>query len=150
MNTAQITIIGNTTADPEMRFVGESAKLSFTVATERSWKDAKDEWQKETSFVDVIAWRDIAENAARALGTGRGKGVRVVVAGRLSQRSWEDKETGQKRYAWEVVADEIAVSTRHIGEDFTRFTREMAGAGAGARRNSNGASRQPVPEDEAW
>jgi single-strand DNA-binding protein len=158
MNTAQITIIGNTTADPEVRFVGESQKLSFTVAAERSWKDTKtDEWQKETSFVDVVAWREVAENTARALGPGRGKGVRVMVTGRLVQRSWEDKESGQKRYAWEVVADEIAVSTRNIGEDFTKFQREMVGAGAasnGGARRSNGAkpapARQPIPEDEAW
>lgn len=154
MNNAQITVIGNTTADPEMKFVGESPKLTFTVASERSWKDAKDEWQKETSFIDVIAWRDVADNAARALGKDRGKGVRVIVTGRLVQRSWDDKDTGQKRYAFEVVADEIAISTRHIGEDFHKFMRETGTTGSNTGRRVSSAPSRPatpaIPEDEAW
>ena len=75
VNNAQVTIVGNLTADPELKFFESgSAKLSFSVAADRSWKKG-DEWETQTSFFNVIAWRDIAENAADIIA----KGMRVVV-----------------------------------------------------------------------
>lgn len=163
MNNAQITVIGNTTADPELRFVGETPKVTFSLAVDRSWKDERSgEWQKETSYVTIVGWRDVADHVGRALGTGRGKGVRVMVSGRLAQRSWDDKETGEKRSVFEIVADEIAVSTRHIGADFQRELPSERGEGngngkpaaaAGQRRVTSSprpAAQRPLPEDEAW
>lgn len=147
MNNAQITLNGTITADPEVKFVGSTPKMEFSVACDHSWRDKEGEWQKETSFFNVIAWRDLAENAGRSLK----KGVAVTVTGRLVQRSWEDKESGAKRYAVETVADSIAINTRHIGADFSKYTPESRGEG---RSESRPAASKPqprhVPEDEAW
>lgn len=154
MNNAQITLIGNTTNDPELKFVGSSPKLDFSLAVDRSYKDKNDEWQNETSFFNIIAWRDVAENTARALGSGRGKGVRLIVTGRMVQKSWDDKETGQKRYGMEVVADEIAISTRHVGEDYNKFVPEKKDGGNGGQRTNSRPAPKPqqnhIPEEEAW
>lgn len=149
MNNAQVTLNGTLTADPEIKFVGEAPKMEFSIACDHSWRDKQGEWQKETSFFNVIAWRDLADNAGRSLK----KGVAVTITGRLVQRSWEDKESGSKRYAVETVADTIAINTRHIGNDFSKYVPENRGEGRSESRPS--ASRPPqqqrhVPEDEAW
>lgn len=153
INNSQITVVGNLTADPELRFVGDSAKLTFSVACDRRWRDQAGEWQSQTSYFQVVAWRDVADNAARSLA----KGLGVVVVGRLEQRSYDDTE-GNKKYVTEIVADVIAVNTWHIGDDFVKHTPE---------RKDNGASRAPVrsaaaskaapsskaravPEEAAW
>lgn len=143
MNNSQITIVGNCTADPELKFFESgSAKLTFSVATDRSWKKGE-EWETQTSFFNVIAWRDVAENAADILT----KGMRVVVMGRLEQRSWEDKDTKEKRYAIEVVADEIAASVKGI----ETATRRQRGEGAGAAKPARKGNQERVaPEEEAW
>ena len=93
MSNADSTITGNLTSDPELKYASNgSARLTFSVASNRRYqKDG--EWQEETSFFNVVAWRNTAEHAARVLE----KGLPVVVKGRLEQRSWEDKETQQKR-----------------------------------------------------
>lgn len=145
MNNAQVTVIGNLTADPELKYFDSgNAKLAFSVAADRSWKKG-DEWETQTSFFNVVAWREVAENAADIIG----KGMRVVVVGRLEQRSWETPE-GDKRYAIEVVADEIAASVKGI-ESAVRRQR-----GEGGKPKTASAPRKPasndrvVPEEEAW
>lgn len=150
MNNAQITLVGNCTADPELKyFENGSAKLAFSVAADRSWKNNKtNEWESQTSFFNVIAWRDVAENAADVLA----KGLEVIVTGRLEQRSWEDKETGDKRYAIEVIADKIAVSVRHI-DGISRRQRSEGDGGRAAKRpapKQASAQERVVPEEEAW
>jgi single-strand DNA-binding protein len=146
MNNAQVILNGIITADPEIKFVGETPKMDFSLACEYSWRDKTGEWQKETSFFNVIAWRDLAENAGRSLK----KGVAVTVTGRLAQRSWEDKESGAKRYAIEAVADSIAINTRHIGTDFTKYVPEGKGESKGASRPAAKPAARQIPEDEAW
>ncbi len=161
MNNAQVTIVGNVVADPELKFLTNgSAKLGFSVACDRSWKKG-DDWETQTSFFNVIAWRDVAENAADVIA----KGLRVVVSGRLEQRSWETPE-GEKRYAIEVVADDVAVSVKHV----EGITRRQRSEGKGqTRRKGDGRESIPgyvdldkemaksmakpervVPEEEAW
>lgn len=142
MSNAEITLIGNLTADPELKFFNEQPKLTFSVATERSWKDKSGEWQKETSFHNIVAWRDVAEDAARALE----KGMKVVVIGRYDVRSYEDKD-GNKRNAYEVIADTVAVHTRGI-ESVQRRQRDAAAAGA-PKSAPKPAERQ-VPDEDAW
>ena len=148
MNNAQVTIVGNLTADPELKFFDNgSAKLNFSMASDRSWKNNKtDEWETQTSFFNVIAWRKVAEEAADVLA----KGLRAVVIGRLEQRSWDDKETGQKRYAIEVIADEIAVSTSAV-EGVTRRQRNTeGGASQKSAPRKAPAQERVVPEEAAW
>ena len=106
MNT--VTIAGNLTRDPELRFLdGGAATAGFGIAVSRRWFDkTKNDWTEVTSFFDVVAWRTLADNVAETLK----KGDRVVVTGRLEQRSWE--KDGEKRSKVEIVADEIASSLK--------------------------------------
>ncbi len=101
------TITGNLTREPEIRYTREGqATTQLGVAVNRRWQDrTTQEWQEATSFFDVVCWRDLAENVALSLS----KGMRVVVTGRLEQRSWESEE-GEHRSKVEIVADEIGPS----------------------------------------
>ena len=107
MNT--VAIAGNLTRDPELRFLNDgTAVANLGVAVSRRWFDKnKNDWTEETSFFDVSAWRQQAENAAESFK----KGDRVVVVGRLEQRSWEG-DNGEKRSKVEIRADEISASTK--------------------------------------
>ena len=98
------TITGNLTREPEIRYTKEGqATAQLGVAVNRRWQDrTTQEWQEATSFFDVVCWRDLAENVALSLS----KGMRVVVTGRIEQRSWETDE-GEHRSKVEIVADEI-------------------------------------------
>jgi single-strand DNA-binding protein len=105
------------------------------VAVNHVWYDEAKEKQEKTSFINVIAWRYLAENLARSAE----KGIGVMVLGRLEQRSWDDKETGQKRSTTEIVAEEIGILTRSI-ESIER--RKSQGAG-GEKSSGAAAPRQP-------
>ncbi|MHB1535913.1 MAG: single-stranded DNA-binding protein, partial [Acidimicrobiales bacterium] len=108
-NGNHVNITGNLTRDPELRFTPTGqATASFGVAVNRRWQNRQtQEWEEATSFFDVICWGQLAENAAQSLG----KGARVVVSGRLDQRSWENPE-GERRSKIEINADEVAPSLR--------------------------------------
>ena len=106
----QITIVGNLTRDPELRYTPNGAALvKFGVAVSRRAKDdATGQWKDvETNFFNVTAWRTLAENVAETLT----QGSRVVVVGRLRTNSWETQE-GEKRTVTEIEADEIGPSLR--------------------------------------
>lgn len=105
-----ICIVGNVTREPDLRFLPNgSPNLRMGVAVNRRWQDkASGDWKEETSFFDVICWRELAENVAETVT----KGTRVIVTGRLEQRSWEDKETGAKRSAVEINADSVGPDLR--------------------------------------
>lgn len=138
-NRSPVTIVGNLTADPEQRSVGQAGalKTTFSVAVNHPYKK-DDEWVENTSFFNVVAWRQLAEQAAVLE-----KGVRVIVTGRLDQRSWETDDGG-KRSTVEVLADEIGLSVGGVAS-FTRRTRE----GAGQRPRPGGGQQSraaTVPE----
>lgn len=106
--TAQVTVVGNLTAEPEIKTTKTgSSVLKVGVAVNRRWKNKQDEWEEEVSFFDVNAWGELADNVAASLS----KGSRVIVSGRLEQQSWENKE-GQKQSKVVLVADDIGVSLR--------------------------------------
>ena len=103
----QITIVGNVTRDPEIRYLsGGSPLATFSIAVNHRFQK-QGEWTEETSYFDVTAWRDLAENVTNSIS----KGNRVVVIGRLDQRTWET-DAGEKRSKIEIVADEVAPSLR--------------------------------------
>jgi len=104
-----ITIVGNLTRDPELRYTPSGQpNASFGVAVNRVWTDRQTNERKEqVSFFDVVCWREMADNACETLT----KGARVIVTGRLEQRSWEDNE-GNRRSKVEIVADDIGPSLR--------------------------------------
>ena len=140
MNLAPITIMGNVTADPELTFTANGqARLAFSVATNHVWYDQNNEKQEKVSYHNVVAWRYLAEHAARSLE----KGIAVVVFGRLEQRSYEDKE-GNKRSAVEIVAEEVAISTKSI-ESLERRTRQQDGdSGNKGQQASNQRRSRPA------
>ena len=109
MPDSTVTVVGNLTRDPEIRYTtGGAAKASFGMAVSRRWQNRQSqEWEEQTSFFNVVCWREMAENVSESLG----KGSRVVVTGRLEQRSWET-ENGEKRSVVEIVADEVGPSLR--------------------------------------
>ena len=115
-----VTIVGNLTREPELRFTPTGqATASFGVAVNRTWTDrASQERREQTSFFDVVCWGTLAENAATSLS----RGTRVVVTGRLDQRTWETQE-GDKRSKVEITADEIAPSLRWATVHVTRNER---------------------------
>ena len=105
----QITIVGNLTDDPELRYTSNGAAVAnFTVAFSTRIRDAAGNWTDgDTSFFRVNCWRALAENAAESLT----RGTRVVVSGRLKQRSWENQE-GEKRSMIEIEADDLGPSLK--------------------------------------
>jgi single-strand DNA-binding protein len=109
MSDNAVTITGNLTRDPELRFTpAGQATAAFGVAVNRRWQNRQTQaWEEATSFFDVVTWGSMAENIAQSLT----KGDRVVVAGRLDQRSWENQE-GEKRSKVEINATEVAPSLR--------------------------------------
>ena len=129
MSSSPVTITGNIAQDPEMRFMPSGAgKLSFSVACSHFWTDQAGDKQEKTSFFNVVAWRNLAEDAANVLE----KGMRVIVTGRLEQRSYEDKE-GNNRSIVEVSADDIALSARGV-ESVVRRKRSQDPNGKGGAR----------------
>lgn len=105
-----VTIVGNLTRDPELRFISSgAATANLSIAVNRKWMNKQtSQWEEQVSFFDVVCWRELAENVSESLT----KGTRVTVTGRLEQRSWEDPKDGAKRSKVEIVADEISPSLR--------------------------------------
>ena len=118
MSDNTITLTGNVTRDPELRYTtGGKAVASFGLAVNRRYQ-SNGEWQEHTSFFEVVAWGTLGENASGSLA----KGNRVVVSGRMDQRNWET-EDGEKRSKLEVVADEIGASLRWAKVQIDKVTR---------------------------
>jgi single-strand DNA-binding protein len=145
MADSTVTIVGNVTRDPEMRYTPSGvAKASFGVAVSRRWQNRNShEWEEQTSFFNVVCWREMAENVCESIG----KGARIVVSGRLEQRSWET-ENGDKRSVVEIVADDVGPSLRWATAEVKRNERRggfdsPGGAGA-AGGGGGGAGRAPA------
>ncbi|HZJ27249.1 MAG TPA: single-stranded DNA-binding protein [Acidimicrobiia bacterium] len=140
-----ITVIGNITRDPEIRYTPTGqANANFGVAVNRRWMNRQtQEWEERTSFFNVVCWREMAENVGESLA----KGSRVVVTGRLEQRSWET-EQGERRSVVEIVADDIGPSLRWATAKVEKIDRRggsdfgggpTSGSGGGPTSGSGGA-----------
>jgi single-strand DNA-binding protein len=141
-----ITLVGNITRDPELRFLPNgTANATFGIAVNRRWQNRQtNEWEEKVSFFNVVCWREMAENAAASLG----KGTRILVTGRLEQRSYETQE-GEKRSVVEVVADEIGPSLRWAEAQVTRNERRQGeGSGGGGGDFGGGGGSRPVPNED--
>ena len=124
-----ITVVGNLTADPELRFTPSGAAVAnFTVAsTPRTFDKQTNEWKDgEALFLNCSVWRQAAENAAESLQ----RGMRVVVSGRLKARSYETRE-GEKRTVFEIDVDEVGPSLKYATAKVTRTQRSGGGGGYG-------------------
>ena len=149
-----ITIIGNLTADPELRFTPSGAAVAnFTVAsTPRQFDRTSNEWKDgETLFMRCSVWRDAAENVAESLQ----RGARVLVSGRLKSRSYETKE-GEKRTVIEMDVDEVGPSLRYATAKVNRTQRGtgggggFSGGGAQGGGSTGGSGGQSAPADDPW
>jgi single-strand DNA-binding protein len=141
-----VTLVGNLTRDPELRFTtGGRGVASFGLAVSRRYQ-VNGEWQEQTSYFNIVAWGQMGENAAATLT----KGMRVIVSGRLEQREYQNRE-GEKRTAIEINADEIGPSLRWATASVERQSRGDGGGGArggNAGGSSNSGAADYFPADE--
>ncbi|HRL48998.1 MAG TPA: single-stranded DNA-binding protein [Propioniciclava sp.] len=155
-----ITLVGNLTADPELRFTPSGAPVAnFTVAsTPRTFDRATSEWKDgDAMFINCSVWRQAAENAAETLT----KGMRVIVQGRLKSRSYETRE-GERRTVFEIEVDEVGPSLRYATAKVNRTSggggggySQQGGSGGGdnnwssnSGQGGGGGNRQPV--NDPW
>jgi len=147
MSGNSITIVGNITRDPELRFTPSGqANARLGVAVNRRWQDrSSGEWNEATSFFDVICWRELAENVSESLK----RGTRVIVTGRLEQRTWEQE--GNKRSVVEIIADEVAPSLRWATAKVEKTERRSGGdQGGGGGGSGFGRSAPPSADPPAY
>ena len=140
----QITLVGNLTADPELRFTPSGAAVAnFTVAsTPRTFDRQSNEWKDgDTMFLNCSIWRQAAENVAETLS----KGMRVIVQGRLRSRSYDDRE-GNRRTVFEVDVDEVGPSLRYAT---AKVNRTSSGSGGGWQGGQGGSSAGPANQPNA-
>ena len=136
-----ITVVGNLTADPELRFTPSGAAVAnFTVAsTPRTFDKQTNEWKDgEALFLNCSVWRQAAENAAESLQ----RGMRVIVTGRLKARSYETRD-GEKRTVFEIDVDEVGPSLKYATAKVTKTTRQGGGQGGGGGFGASGG-------DDPW
>jgi len=136
-----ITITGNVTGDPELRFLQSGIPTAtFTVAVSKRVKDG-DGWKDgPTSFVRCTAWRQLAENVAESIG----KGTRVIVVGSMAQREYETKE-GEKRTVWDCTVDEVGPSLRYAQASVKKVERSRQADGFGAYQDAKAQL-----DDDPW
>jgi single-strand DNA-binding protein len=140
-----VTLVGNLVEDPELRFTPSGvamAKVRFAV--NRRYQDRSGEWQEDTSFFTGTCWRDMAENVAESFT----KGTRVIVVGRLTQRSWETNE-GEKRSTVEVDIQEMGPSVRWATTSVTKTPRSGGGDWSGTPEPAAPVARTDFGPDEA-
>ena len=140
MSINSVTLAGNTTDIPELRYTPSGkAVANFSIAVNRPGKGGK---QVLDGFFKVVAWGKLAENVAETIA----KGQRVVVSGRLTQRSWES-EDGSKRYAVEIVAEEVSPSLRFGSADESESSGQEPGDEAHEEASlAAGAAHEPAAE----
>lgn len=133
-NGNTVTIAGNLTRDPEMRFTPNGAgQATLGLAVSRRYQDRNGEWQEESGFYNVKCWGSLAENVQSLQ-----KGTRVIVTGRLEWRQYETQQ-GEKRTVVDIVADEVGASLRWARVDVHRNERRTPGYEGG------GGGGQPAP-----
>ena len=143
-----LTVIGNLTADPELRYTQNGLPVAnFTIAsTPRSFDRQSNEWKDgDALFLRCSVWREFAENVAGSLK----KGMRVVAQGRLTQRSYQDRD-GNNRVSIELQVDEIGPSLRYATAQVTRAARQDGAARSQGQQVENWATEQPGGADGAW
>ena len=132
----KVILVGNLGKDPELKYTPSgTAVAKFSIATSSRYKDKSDQWQEQTEWHNVVAWARLAEIAGEYLK----KGSKVYVEGRLQTRSWDDKNTNQKRYMTEVVVNDLVLLSGRgdAGDDNGRSRAASA---------SNFDQRVPEPE----
>ena len=156
-NGNSVTVVGNLTRDPELRFTQSGqARAVLGIAVNRRWQNrSSGEWEEQVSFFNLVCWGDMAENVSESLA----RGSRVVVMGRLDQRSWDTPE-GDKRSVVEINVEEIGLSLRWATAEVRRTERTASSGSGGGQTESRpeakqssqpaGADAQYYPEEEPF
>lgn len=145
LNKVQLT--GRLGADPEMRFTPQgSAVTTFRVASNRTWKTTEGEQKEDTEWFSIVAWNKLAEICNQYLT----KGSRVYIEGRLQTRSWDDQQTGEKKYRTEVVASDMIIldSRNESGPPQQRGSRPQRDASANDYNRGGGYSEPDIGDDD--
>ena len=148
-NEVQITLVGNLTGDPELKFTPSGAAVAtFTVAsTPRTFDRQAGEWKDgDAMFLRCSVWREAAENVAESLT----KGMRVIVQGNLRSRQFEN-QMGERRTSWEVDVAEVGPALRYATAKVTRSARQGSSQGAGWSKDRTAAAdpwQQPATNSE--
>ncbi|MEE8489889.1 MAG: single-stranded DNA-binding protein [Acidimicrobiia bacterium] len=138
-----VTLIGNLVDDPELRFTPSGVAMAkIRLAVNRRWRGQDGEWQESTSFFTGTIWREQAEQVAESLQ----KGARVIVSGRLEQRSWETQE-GDKRSVVEIQIDEIGPSLRWATATVNK-TQRQGGDWSNDKKTDSTPAPVPVARDD--
>jgi single-strand DNA-binding protein len=139
MSDSQVTIVGNLTRDPDLRYTaGGRGVTSFGVAVNRRWMNKQtNEWDEQVSFFNVTAWAELGENIAASLS----KGNRIIVTGRLEQRTYTDRE-GNEKSTTEIVADSVGADLRFATCEVTRTER--------TKPMNQGQNAAPMPVEEPF
>ena len=150
MSDNTVTLIGNVTRDPELKVMSNGGEVvNIGLAVNRRWMNRQtNDWEEATSFFDVVCYRELGQNVAATVK----RGMRVIVSGRMEQRSWETQE-GEKRSKVEVIADEVGPSLRWATAEVVRNERDGSasngnGGGSGAARRQQPAAARPAADDE--
>jgi len=137
----RVQLIGNLGKDPEIKYTPQGTPVAkLTIATNERYKDKGGEWQDRTEWHNVVLWQRLAEIAGEYLK----KGGKVFVEGRLQTRSWDDKQTGQKKYMTEIVANDLILlggRGEGGGGDYSGGSRSSSAGGS-----NNFDQRAPEPE----
>ena len=147
MSHANTDLDGNVTRDPELRFTPSGQPVAtFGLAVNRRWQNRQtQQWEEAVSYFDIVCWGQLAENVAESIT----KGTRLMVTGRLDQRTWETQE-GDKRSKVEIVADEVGPSLRWATASVTKNERRGGfdgGAGGGGGQSAPAPSAPPPAYD---
>ena len=140
-------IAGNLTRDPELRKTPSGTSVcSFSVAVNRIYRDSSGAQQEDVSFIDCSAWGRLGE----MIGQYAKKGSGVLVSGRLDQRSWEDKTTGQKRSRVEIVVEDFNFTGNANDRDGSRGGSNTYGGNGNQEENNgdNGSAPEDMPEED--
>lgn len=141
-----VNIVGNVTRDPELRYTPSGASVTnFSVAWNRRY-ERNGQQVEEVNFFDIVCWGSLADNVASSLT----KGARVMVTGRLDQRSWETPQ-GEKRSKVEITADDVAPSLRWASVEIARNPRDdnFGGGSGGGGGNFGGGGGAPTQNQPA-
>ncbi len=107
MSINKVILIGNLGKDPELKQAGQASVCEFSIACTEKWKSQQGEAKEKTEWVNIVAWRDLADIVKKYCN----KGDKVYIEGKIETQSWDDKDTGKKRYKTHVVADKVIFLT---------------------------------------
>lgn len=145
----RVQLIGNLGKDPEVKYTPQGTPFAkLTIATNYRYKDKNEQWQDQTEWHNVVLWQRLAEIAGEYLK----KGSKVYVEGRLQTRSWEDKQSGQKKYMTEIVANDlILLGARGEGESAGGYSRAASSGDSGFDQRApepEPAGASPISDDD--